>query len=203
MCILGGEIVDKKILLIADDDDMNRNIIKKFLRHEYEIVEAKDGKETMDILYNQNIDVVLLDIIMPEMDGLEVLERMKKEEKFNHIGVLVATSTKEKTEREALFLGADDIVSKPYDPVVIKKRIENIIAVKTIEGQKEMLQNDDTKTYIAMANKEVVANIDNRVKKIRKYVSIVRANKSNYKLVDEILDNINIELDAAVEEKLE
>ena len=195
--------MDKKILLIADDDDMNRNIIKKFLRHEYEIVEAKDGKETMDILYNQNIDVVLLDIIMPEMDGLEVLERMKKEEKFNHIGVLVATSTKEKTEREALFLGADDIVSKPYDPVVIKKRIENIIAVKTIEGQKEMLQNDDTKTYIAMANKEVVANIDNRVKKIRKYVSIVRANKSNYKLVDEILDNINIELDAAVEEKLE
>lgn len=87
--------------------------------------------------------MLLLDIIMPEMDGLEVLRYMQRDENLSYIGVLVATSTKEKTERTALSLGADDIVSKPYDPLVIRKRLENILAAKVVAEQKNLLLKDD------------------------------------------------------------
>lgn len=131
--------MDKKVLLIADDEEMNRRIIRKFLKDYFEVIEAANGKQVMERVHAEHIDVVLLDIIMPEMDGLEVLKLMKTEPELEHIGVLVATSTKERTERTALFLGADDVVSKPYDPVVIRKRLNNILMVKAINTQKEIM----------------------------------------------------------------
>ncbi|MDD2971639.1 MAG: response regulator, partial [Lachnospiraceae bacterium] len=143
--------MDKKVLLIADDEEMNRKIISKFLKNSYEILEATNGKMALTMIREQHVDVVILDIIMPEMDGLEVLEHVRARREWDAIGVLVATSTKEQTERTALSLGADDVVSKPYDPLVIRKRLENILAVKELQMQKKLLQNADSNGDIRTA----------------------------------------------------
>lgn len=185
--------MEKKVLLIADDEAMNRMIIKKFLKYDYEVIEAVNGREALDILRSRKVDVLLLDIIMPEMDGLEVLELMRSEAKLSGTGVLVASSTKEKTERTALSLGADDIVSKPYDPVVIKKRLENILAMKEIEAQKEYLRKNDMESYVHDKNVVLLQRIETAVYNIVKFADIINANKSNMKLVGEITDEIRIE----------
>lgn len=185
--------MDKKILLIADDEEMNRKIISKFLKNNFEIIEAENGRAALDILQERHVDVLLLDIIMPEVDGLEVLKSMRSEMKFNHIGVLVATSTKEKTERTALSLGADDVVSKPYDPLVIRKRLENILAMKMVNEQKDLLQDENMEMYIQEKMTEVYRQTEEVAHNIQQYADIINANVSNPKLVEEVSTNIKEE----------
>ncbi|MDD3411134.1 MAG: response regulator, partial [Eubacteriales bacterium] len=103
---------ERKVLLIADDDEMSRRIIKRFLKDTFDILEAEDGEQALELLHTRRVDGVLLDILMPKMDGLQVLERLRADDALARVGVLVATSTKEQTERAALSLGADDVVSK-------------------------------------------------------------------------------------------
>ncbi len=97
--------MDKKVLLIADDEEMNRKIISKFLKNSYTILEAEDGEKALEVIHSQHVDALLLDIIMPKKDGLEVLAELRQDKKLDGLAVLVATSTKEKTERAALSMG--------------------------------------------------------------------------------------------------
>lgn len=186
--------MNKKVLLIADDDEMNRKVIRRFLSNVYEIEEAVDGEETLQIMEDHQIDALLLDIIMPKIDGLEVLERIRKNPKYENMGVLVATSTKEKTERSALSLGADDIVAKPYDPIVIKKRLENILLMKEVKAQKELLQNQDMKALEETIHNNYKSEIEGSIEKIRRMTDIIRKNKGNVKLVMEMADSIEQEV---------
>lgn len=130
--------MNKKILLIADDDEMSRKVIQKNFSDTFDVIESRDGKETLEIIHNRPVDIVILDIVMPQYNGFEVLKIVKCDEKYSDIRILVATSLYEKTEKTALELGADDIVFKPYDPVVIKKRINNLL---TMQEQKRELEN--------------------------------------------------------------
>ena len=195
--------MSKKILLIADDEEMNRKIISRFLKQEYEVLEAVDGKQALDLMHERHVDMLLLDIIMPEMDGLEVLEAMKQETKLEQVGVLVATSTKEKTERTALSLGADDVVSKPYDPVVIKKRIENIILMKEMKDRKQKESNADSSIVIQRKMSVVLEKVESAAKKVNNYIDIIRANMGNEQLVDELLDDIKNEMSGIEEDSYE
>lgn len=123
----------KKVMMIADDVEMNVTVIKRFFSKDFDVLVASNGLEVMRLLKAQKVDILILDIIMPEMNGIEVLQEMHNHSEYSDIAVFVATSTKEKTERMALEYGADDIVSKPYDPVVIKRRIENIMTKKELQ----------------------------------------------------------------------
>lgn len=187
--------VSKKALLIADDDEMNRRIIRKFLKDNFEVYEAENGKKALEIMGSVKVDVLLLDIIMPEMDGLEVLRYMQRDENLSHIGVLVATSTKEKTERTALSLGADDIVSKPYDPLVIRKRLENILAAKVVAEQKNLLLKDDIDGLIQKSLTEKSNQAEVIAERLRKCAEVISSNKDNTKLVAEIAADIKREAD--------
>lgn len=130
--------MEKKRLLIADDDEMSREVIQRFFHAGYDVYEARDGQEALDIIHGQKIDIVILDIVMPRVNGFEVLKQVKCDEKYSDLRILVATSMQEKTERTALELGADDIVFKPYDPIVIKKRLDNLLLM---QEQKRELEN--------------------------------------------------------------
>ncbi len=180
-------MMDKKVLLIADDEEMNRIVIRKFLKSRYDVIEAKDGEEAMTILNRQHIDVLLLDIIMPRKDGLEVLEEVRNNPELDHIGILVATSVKEKTERRALSLGADDVIAKPYDPIVIKKRLENIEAYKMVAHQETMDESDlDT----AAGKNEIYAELSEVGRKLEKFSCIIRENLMNHKLMGEVAEEL-------------
>ena len=127
----------EKTMLIADDVELNRALLENIFDDEYSILQAADGVEAMEILRSQPVDVVLLDIVMPRMDGFEVLKTMKEEEALSGIPVIMATSEKENSEERALLLGADDFINKPYRAMVVKKRVENIV-VKHIQERKRL-----------------------------------------------------------------
>ena len=82
----------EKTMLIADDVELNRALLENIFDDEYSILQAADGVEAMEILRSQPVDVVLLDIVMPRMDGFEVLKAMKEEESLSGIPVIMATS---------------------------------------------------------------------------------------------------------------
>ena len=119
----------KRQVLVVDDELINREMLKAMLEDEYEVLLASDGAETLELIrrYADTLSLVLLDILMPVMTGLEVLEVLKNDEALSEIPVIVTTSEHE-TEEESLNLGAVDFVPKPYPAVgVIRARTKRII----------------------------------------------------------------------------
>ena len=120
-------------LLIVDDNEMNRDMLREMLCREYEVMEADNGKEALKLMENasESISAVLLDIIMPQMDGYEVLAHMRGSEMMSQIPVIVTTgNTEPGSEVKALALGANDFIAKPYNPEIIKHRLSNTISLR-------------------------------------------------------------------------
>lgn len=118
----------KRRILIVDDELINRTILTEMLKDTYEILTASDGEEALEILNKEEyIAIVLLDLLMPKVDGFEVLKRKNANINIKDIPVIVSTSEKE-MEVKSLKLGASDFIKKPYDDVeVIKARIAKLI----------------------------------------------------------------------------
>ena len=119
----------RKKILIADDEEINRQILASFLEDEYEILFAEDGEKTIEVLRNEglSISLVLLDLLMPGINGVEVLKFRQKDAELAKVPFIVATSEKA-MEIECLRLGAVDFIAKPYDaPEIIKARVKRII----------------------------------------------------------------------------
>lgn len=185
----------KKTLLVADDDEMNRMVISRFLGRQFDILEAKDGEETISILREKQVDALILDILMPRLDGLDVLKIIKEENINESIGILVATSTKEMTEREALALGADDIVSKPYDPVVIQKRLDNIIMLKEKEKELALIKMGQMNELLNKQKEDIKFSITDSLKEIKKLTEIIDGNLDNEKMLQEMVKGVNKQIE--------
>jgi sigma-B regulation protein RsbU (phosphoserine phosphatase) len=113
------------MLLVVDDVELNRDVLSRHLeRQGHLVVTASNGREALELLTTGRFDLVLLDIMMPEMDGYEVLQRIKEDEAMRHVRVVMLSALGE-TESVArcIELGADDYLSKPFDPVLLKARI--------------------------------------------------------------------------------
>lgn len=119
----------KKTILIVDDMRINRVILAEGFHDDYEILEAANGLQALEIINsNENISAILLDLIMPKMDGMEVLRELNKSGKIFHIPVFIITaSNSEKMLMDAYDLGVVDVVSKPFMMRFLKCRVENII----------------------------------------------------------------------------
>ena len=119
----------KRRVLIVDDEMINREMLGNILSDKYETVYAGSGTEAVNIMQEQHemLSIVLLDLIMPDMYGLDVLEIMKSDERLRDLPVIVTTSDR-KAEVESLNLGAIDFIPKPYpDPGVIHARVQRTI----------------------------------------------------------------------------
>lgn len=135
-----SEKLDKKekwSMLLVDDMEINMAILETIFENDFVIRKAGDGRQAMDILNSAvKIDMVILDIVMPNMTGFEVLEAMKADPSLAAIPVVIATSDVEGNEEKALVMGADDFITKPYNPVIVYKRVENILKKHILERQK-------------------------------------------------------------------
>ncbi len=119
----------KRRVLIVDDEEINRLILQNILEPDYDVVLASNGKEALDVVKEEGnrFSLILLDLLMPVMDGYEFFDNLKKDEKHSKIPVIVLTSEKEE-ELKSLSIGVADFIPKPYDvPEVIKARIGRII----------------------------------------------------------------------------
>jgi len=113
-------------LLIVDDNELNRDMLARRLeRQGYEVTAVEDGHQALDALKENKIDLVLLDIMMPELSGYEVLERIKSTEATRHIPVIMISAVDELSSVvRCLEMGADDYLFKPFNPQLIRVRIE-------------------------------------------------------------------------------
>jgi len=116
--------------LIADDSEMNRSILADMLSDEYEIIEAEDGQEAVEVLrkYESEIDLLLLDIVMPNMDGFEVLEVMNQNRWIDDVPVIMISAETASTHVERAYgLGCTDFINRPFDALVVHRRVINTI----------------------------------------------------------------------------
>ena len=130
--------MERKKLLIADDSEMNRAILANILDQDYEIIEAADGREAIAALqvYHGEISALLLDIIMPEMDGFAVLEEMRAHGWLEEVPVImISTETGTATIDHAFALGASDYISRPFATRIIRRRIINTILLNAEKHQ--------------------------------------------------------------------
>lgn len=121
---------NKQRILIVDDSEMNREILCEMLKDEFDTIEAENGKEALEIMeqYGREISLVLLDIVMPVMDGFEVLGHMNEKDMIEEIPVIMISSEDSASFiRRAYEMGVSDYISRPYDAKVVYKRVYNTI----------------------------------------------------------------------------
>lgn len=120
-----------RTMLIADDSELNRTILASIFKDDYHILTAADGAQTLRIMrkFGTGISILLLDIFMPRVDGMEVLRKMREEPALSAIPVVVVSGSSEaETALKAIELGASDYVSKPVEPRLVKIRVQSAIA---------------------------------------------------------------------------
>ena len=136
-------------ILIVDDNEINRGILGEIFKDKYKILEAGDGVEAIKVMeeYKDNLAAVLLDIVMPEMDGYAVLEAMQERDNLNEtIPVLMITAdTSTEAERTSYQKGAADVIHKPFDPVIVDKRVSRTIELYDHKNNLEMQVDDQTR----------------------------------------------------------
>ncbi len=119
---------DDPVLLFVEDNEELRSFIKIILSDGFHVIEAGNGLEGFEIARSQLPDIIITDLMMPEMDGLELARRIREEATTSHIPVVVLTAkTDLDTQVEALKRGADDFITKPFSSTYLRARIENIL----------------------------------------------------------------------------
>lgn len=129
LCIGKGTMSEKEKILIADDSAMNRAILTEMLGDGYEILEAENGRQAVSIMQtNVDIDLLLLDIMMPEMDGFDVLAMMNKYHWIDDIPVIMISAENASSYVERAYdLGATDYISRPFDMAIVRRRVINTL----------------------------------------------------------------------------
>ena len=155
-------------LLVVDDSEMNREILKEILGKEYRILEACDGNEALEMLeqYGTEISLVLLDIIMPQMDGFEVLAYMNRDKWIEDIPVIMISSEgSESYIRRAYELGASDYISRPFDTKVVYQRVINMI--KLYAKQRRLIHLVTDQIYEKEKNNRMMTGILSQIVEFR------------------------------------
>lgn len=138
-------IIVKKQILIVEDNELNRAMLCEILSEEYQVLEAEHGQEALDILAHcaDTVALILLDVMMPVMDGYAFLDLVRQDPQLSLIPVIVATqSDSEEDEVIALSHGATDFVPKPYRPRVILHRVASIIKLRETAAMVNQFQFD-------------------------------------------------------------
>jgi diguanylate cyclase (GGDEF)-like protein len=129
---------EKNSLLVVDDENINLKVLNQILGAEYTIYTASNGKSAIEKAKEYKPDLIILDIIMPEMDGYETLKEIKKSDDIKHIPVIFITGlSNDMDEEKGLSLNAADYITKPFSATIVKLRVHNQIQIvnqmRTIE----------------------------------------------------------------------
>jgi DNA-binding response OmpR family regulator len=130
-----GAMAEK--ILVVDDEQEIRNLLDHFLKDQgYEVVLASDGNQALKLAAEENPQVIILDIKMPGLDGLEVCKLLKEKEQTRLIPIIVITGF-EDNKMEALNRGADDFVNKPFDMAEIAIRVKSALRIRHLTDELE------------------------------------------------------------------
>lgn len=146
-------------ILIVDDEERIRKLLNLYLsREDYEIVEAENGKEALALATEQDFHVILLDLMMPEMDGIEVAKELRKEKSTP---IIMLTAKGEEADRvEGLEVGADDYIVKPFSPREVVLRVK---AILRRSSETTFIEKDTSAKDIVVFDHLVIDNDAHRV----------------------------------------
>jgi class 3 adenylate cyclase len=124
-------------LLVVEDNEVNRDVLRRRLTREgHDVTLARNGREALDLLAARAFDLILLDIIMPELNGFQVLERLKGDERLRHIPVIAISAFGEMDGIvRCIEMGAEDYLTKPFDPVLLRARIGACLEKKRLRDR--------------------------------------------------------------------
>ncbi len=166
----------KQSILIVDDSPDIIHILNNILKG-YKIYVAKNGKNALKIAYEQQPDLILLDIVMPEMDGYEVLKKLKENESTVHIPVVfVSGLSEEDDEARGLELGALDFITKPFKSNLIKARVHNHLELKRHQDELEEIietRTRETVLRLVLAAEARDTDTGQHIKRIINYTTLI------------------------------
>lgn len=163
-----SEVIIKQKILIADDSEMNRELLAAILEEEYEIIQVNDGVQAVDCLQRQaeEISLLLLDIVMPHMDGFEVLSYMNKEHWIDAIPVVIISSENSPIYiKRGYDLGATDFIGKPFDANMVLRRSANAILLGA--KQRRMTSIVSNQIYEREKSSKLMINILSHIVEFR------------------------------------
>lgn len=189
----------QKTIMIVEDTEMNIDILVEALQDEYELIVAINGAEALELAEEQKPDLILLDIMMPEMDGYEVLKRLKETSELNHIPVILLSAiTDSDSKFKGFSLGAVDYVTKPFEIIEVKARVktqlkledarlmlegQNIVLEQKVKERTELIEKTNFATIYCLAalaetrDPETGQHIKRTQKYIRELALELRSNK--------------------------
>ena len=163
-----SEVITKQKILIADDSEMNRELLAAILEEEYDIIQANDGVQAVDCLqrHAEEISLLLLDIVMPHMDGFEVLSYMNKEHWIDSIPVVIISSENSPIYiKRGYDLGATDFIEKPFDANMVLRRSANAILLGA--KQRRMTSIVSNQIYEREKSSKLMINILSHIVEFR------------------------------------
>lgn len=123
------EAKSKKILLVEDEPDFRLAVRLRLEAHGYEVIEAADGAVGLDLARNQGPDLIILDIMLPKMEGYKVARLLKFDEKYRRIPIIMLTARSQQSDKETgLAVGADAYMTKPFKPEELLETMAKLLA---------------------------------------------------------------------------
>lgn len=155
----------ERIMMIVDDVELNRKILSEMFRGIYTIAEAQNGQDAYDFIkkHYDMIDIVLMDLVMPVMNGFQLMAKLKQDSDLRNIPIIVTSQITDGSEARALSMGADDFIAKPYNTDVALHRVSNVMAqskLKIIEREKVLA--DEVKAMRYKAEHDALTGLYNR-----------------------------------------
>jgi len=167
--------MDRKSLLIVDDEPENRNALESIFSEEYTVHLARDGMEGFKMAQDLKPDLIILDIVMPRMDGFQTCLRLRKEEATQRTPIIFLTSKSEpETESFGLDLGADDFVAKPFNKEVLKIRVRKRLDATEPPPSNFGGKTTDLDDYTVIWDRQEVSHGEERIALTSKELGLLR-----------------------------
>ena len=142
---------DKPRVLVVDDEPMNVELLQAYLSEDYEVLSAYNGHEALEIIFNDLPDIVLLDVMMPDINGYQVCERIKNSETTQFIPVVLVTALSGREDRlKGIESKADDFLTKPVDRLELKMRVRSLLRIKKLHDN-VIQERDQAQNYLDVA----------------------------------------------------
>jgi putative two-component system response regulator len=202
----------QKTIMIVDDTEMNIVILVEALQDDYELIVAINGLDAIELLEDQKPDLILLDIMMPEMDGYEVLSKLKKNPDLEHIPVILLSAiTDSDSKNKGFSLGAVDYVTKPFEIIEVKARVktqirleearlvlenQNIILEEKVKERTRLIERTNFATIYCLAALAETRDPETgeHIKRTQKYIKELALELSSNEEYKDVLTNEYIEL---------
>jgi len=211
----------KEKILIVDDVPENIELLIILLKDQYEIIASKDGKKVMELLEKERPDLILLDIMMPEINGYEVCSMIKLHEEYMDIPIIFLTAKAQIEDLQQGFeCGCVDYITKPFQPIELELRVKTHLEIKRnrellnqknaqlnlinieVNNTSELMQNKAE--YLAQRVKKVLtqkSDIDNQLQSVKELIPLIASNDlGSLKVVAKILDESRESIDKLIKE---